>query len=70
MKMIGVVKFFQNTVGWGFITADDVDYFVYHKDIVGDGFKKLSARQQVSFTPKVGAKGMVAIDVIAKYRYK
>lgn len=50
----GIVKFFKENEGTGFITADGVDYFVHHSEIItGDEeiFPVLYANQQVSFIP-------------------
>lgn len=65
---IGVVKFFLEEKGWGFITmADQVDVFVHHKHIVGDGFKTLVPGQRVRFkqrfTRRAGSEVIEAVDV-------
>lgn len=61
----GIVKFFDNKKGYGFITPDDggEDLFVHFKEIVMDGFKKLAEGQRVSFVPAKGPKGMQATKV-------
>lgn len=61
----GIVKFFDNKKGYGFITPDDggEDLFVHFKEIVMDGFKKLQEGQRVSFVPAKGPKGMQATKV-------
>ena len=45
----GIVKWFNVQKGYGFITSDDVDYFVHYSSIQGDGFKKLDEGETVSF---------------------
>lgn len=60
----GTVKWFNIKHGYGFIAGDDnVDYFVYYKDIVCDGFKKLKPEQRVSFDTYEGKNGIQAGNV-------
>lgn len=59
----GVVKFFNNDKGFGFITSDNKDYFVHFRSIKGDGYKSLSEGQSVEFLPKKGDKGWQADEV-------
>lgn len=60
---IGIVKWFNDSKGFGFIRSEDKDYFVHFKAIKGDGFKTLKDGCKVEFTPKKGIKGMEAHDV-------
>jgi len=61
----GTVKWFNDTKGFGFITADDgTDAFVHHSDIQGDGFKTLAEGETVSFDMSEGPKGPKAINVV------
>src|SRR5690625_5850006 len=55
----GVVKWFNNEKGFGFIAPDNggKDLFVHHSDIVGTGFKSLEENQRVSFEAAEGQKG-------------
>ena len=50
---VGKVKFWKDLEGSGYITADGVDYFVHHNEIVGDEevFKTLHSGQTVQFIP-------------------
>ncbi|HYA12380.1 MAG TPA: cold shock domain-containing protein [Thermodesulfovibrionales bacterium] len=62
--MKGVVKWFNESKGFGFITREDgVDVFVHYTDIQDDGFKTLSEGQSVSFDVADGPKGPKAINV-------
>jgi CspA family cold shock protein len=63
--MKGVVKWFNESKGFGFITREDgVDVFVHYTDIQDDGFKTLSEGQSVSFDVADGPKGPKAINVV------
>jgi len=61
----GVVKWFNNEKGFGFIAPDNggKDLFVHHSDIVGTGFKSLEENQRVSYEPAEGQKGPQAKSV-------
>lgn len=47
----GTVKWFDPVKGYGFITADNKDYFVHYSDILGDSkkYKKLNKYDNVKF---------------------
>ena len=60
----GTVKWFNNTKGYGFITAEDgTDVFVHHSDIEGEGFKTLDEGDSVEFEIGEGPKGPKAAAV-------
>ena len=60
----GTVKWFNESKGYGFITADEgKDVFVHYSAIVGDGFKTLAEGQKVSFEIVNGEKGPQAASV-------
>ena len=60
----GTVKWFNNTKGFGFITAEDgTDVFVHHGDIQSEGFKSLDEGETVSFDVTQGPKGPKALNV-------
>ncbi len=60
----GKVKWFNNSKGFGFVTADDgTDAFVHYGDIDGDGFKSLNEGDSVEFEMTTGPKGPKAVKV-------
>ncbi len=62
--MEGIVKFFNENKGWGFIRADSgEDFFVHFSSISEKGFKTLSPDQRVSFDEGENEKGKTAINV-------
>ena len=61
----GTVKWFNDSKGFGFITAEDgTDAFVHHGDIQGEGFKSLSEGESVTFDMTEGPKGHKAVNVV------
>ncbi|KHN99566.1 cold response protein 1 [Metarhizium album ARSEF 1941] len=60
-RQSGVVKWFNEEKGYGFITPDSgPDLFVHFKAIEGGGFRSLKEGQAVSFEAVQGQKGMQA----------
>ena len=61
----GIVKWFNDAKGYGFITPDEgsKDVFVHHSSITGDGFKSLPEGARVQFEQRDGAKGPEATSV-------
>jgi CspA family cold shock protein len=61
----GVVQWFNNTKGYGFIGRDDgPDVFVHYTGIVGEGYKTLNEGDTVEFEIVQGPKGPQAANVI------
>ncbi|MBQ6774430.1 MAG: cold-shock protein [Synergistaceae bacterium] len=61
----GTVKWFNESKGYGFITADEgKDVFVHFSAIQGEGFKTLNEGQKVSFDIVTGEKGPQAANVV------
>ena len=63
----GVVKWFSDEKGFGFITPDEVgkDLFVHHSAIQGDGYRSLAEGAKVSYDAEPGDKGPKAVNVQA-----
>ena len=65
VKLIGEVKWFSDSKGYGFIRkADGEEIFVHHTGIVGSGFKTLQEGQRVEFRMEQSGKGPQAVDVV------
>jgi CspA family cold shock protein len=67
VKEQGVVKWFNEAKGYGFIQRDETgkDVFVHFSAIVCEGYKTLREGQRVEFKVEAGAKGPQAVDVRA-----
>jgi CspA family cold shock protein len=60
----GIVKWFNDSKGFGFITAEDGrDLFVHHTDIQSDGYRSLAEGARVQFEVVDGQKGPRAAKV-------
>ena len=61
----GVVKWFNDQRGYGFISPDDggQDLFVHHSNITMEGFRTLQDGQRVEFEMGQGRKGPEATNV-------
>lgn len=61
----GVVKWFNEGRGYGFIAPDDggKDLFAHFREVQGDGFKSLTENQRVQFAVTQGPKGPQASNI-------
>ena len=60
----GVVKWFNSSKGYGFITRDQGgDVFVHYSSIRGKGYRSLEEGSKVEFSVIEGEKGPQAHDV-------
>ncbi len=65
MRTTGVVKWFNDGKGYGFITPDaaEKDCFVHYSAIQADGFRSLKEGDRVEFDLVDGEKGPAAENV-------
>lgn len=64
-KMItGVVKWFDDKKGYGFVMSNNKDYFIHFKEIQASGFKTLKEGDRVNFEPVQSPKGPLATKLI------
>jgi CspA family cold shock protein len=62
----GIVKWFNNAKGYGFVTPDDgdQDVFVHFSAIEMEGYKTVKEGQKVQFEVNEGPKGLHAANVM------
>lgn len=64
MSQSGVVKWFNNSKGYGFLTDENgADVFVHFSAIQSEGYKTLKQGDKVEFEPVEGEKGLQAVNV-------
>ena len=60
----GVVKWFNDKKGYGFISRESGDdVFVHHSSIIAEGFRSLAEGDRVEFALTQDSKGQAAVDV-------
>lgn len=66
--LTGIVKWFNNSKGFGFITPSDgsPDVFVHFSSIETEGYKSLTEGQMVEFETIQGPKGTQTSRVIPR----
>lgn len=63
-RIIGTVKWFNGSKGYGFIEREGgEDVFVHFSAIQGEGYRNLEEGQRVEFAVEQGAKGPQATNV-------
>jgi cold shock protein len=63
-RLKGIVKWFNNAKGFGFIGRDDgPDVFVHYSAIASEGYKSLQENDKVEFEIIQGQKGPQAANV-------
>lgn len=64
----GVVKWFNNAKGYGFILSEDgeQEVFAHYSAISMEGYKTLKAGQAVHFSAENGPKGLHAVSITAE----
>jgi CspA family cold shock protein len=66
-RIIGTVKWFNGSKGYGFIEREDgEDVFVHYTAIQADGYRNLEEGQTVEFSVENGPKGLQAANVVPK----
>lgn len=62
--MKGVVKWFNDSKGFGFIVTDDgQEVFAHYSAIITDGYKTLTEGEEVEFEVREGPKGLQAANI-------
>jgi len=66
MRTNGIVKWFSDQKGFGFIALEDgqTEVFVHHSAIQSDGFKSLTEGERVELDVVEGPKGPKAENVV------
>ena len=63
-RIVGTVKWFNTSKGYGFIARENgPDVFVHYSSIQSEGFRNLDEGQKVEFAVEQGQKGPQATNV-------
>lgn len=63
-RLVGTVKWFNTTKGYGFIGHEGgEDVFVHHSAIQSNGYRRLEKGQKVEFSIEESPKGLQAAGV-------
>lgn len=63
--MVGIIKWFNSSKGYGFIGRENgPDVFIHYSGIAGDGYRTLKEGDRVSFEIVQGSKGPHAVNVV------
>ena len=63
-RITGVVRWFDGSRGYGYITAEGQDVFVHYSAIAGNGLKNLLAGDQVECVVEESYRGPQAVEVV------
>ncbi len=64
-REVGVVKWFNGSKGFGFISRESGDdVFVHFSEIKSDGYRDLNEGDKVEYTVAQGEKGLQATEVV------
>jgi cold shock protein len=64
-RLLGTVKWFNATKGYGFIGREEgEDVFVHFSAVEMEGYRRLKEGQKVEFSVEQGPKGIQAANVI------
>jgi cold shock protein len=64
-RLMGTVKWFNATKGYGFIGRDEgEDIFVHFSAVEMEGYRRLKEGQKVEFSVEQGSKGLQAANVV------
>ncbi|MGQ9518461.1 MAG: cold shock domain-containing protein [Anaerolineae bacterium] len=64
-RIVGTVKWFNSTKGYGFIERPNgPDVFVHYSAIQSEGFRDLTAGEKVEFSIEDSPKGPHAVNVV------
>jgi cold shock protein len=64
-RIVGTVKWFNSSKGYGFLSREDgPDVFVHFSAIQSQGYRTLAEGQKVEFTVENGPKGLQASNVV------